>query len=111
MVRKHEMGIMKYYTIESDEAEEELMVVGKVDKGINVLIHIFDKEEKEAARQLINSMAQSPSYLWDLQGETKMLRSYIKEIRKKKKTGKPIPFYYAVLMDGEEFPLVRAQNK
>ena len=38
-------------------------------------------------------------------------RSYIDKIEKQKKTGKPIPFYYAVLFDGQELPLATAQEK
>jgi hypothetical protein len=101
---------MKYYIIVPDEGGEEIMVVGKVDTGISVLIHTFAREEEEDAREFIDLLAKSPNYLWDLTGNAKILRSYIKEITKTKKTGKPIPFYYAVLLDGEQFPIAKAQD-
>jgi len=111
MTQKDAIKVMKYYTIEPGEGEEEIMVVGMADKGIRVLIHTFTRGEEEEARTLINSVAKSPGYMWDLNGQAKILRSYIKVIRKIKKIGKPIPFYYAVMNDGKEFPLVIAQSK
>ena len=111
MAKKDEVRVMKYYTIEPGEGEEEIMVVGKADKGISVLVHTFTRGEEEEARALINAVAKSPNYMWDLNGQAKILRSYIKGIQKRKKIGKPIPFYYAVLKDGKEFPLAMAQGK
>ena len=61
--------------------------------------------------QTASAIAASPNYMWDLNGQAKILRSYIKGIKKRKKIGKPIPFFYAVLLDGKEFPLVIAQTK
>lgn len=111
MVKTNDIALMKYYTIEPDEGGEEIMVVGKVDTGVSVLVHTFAREEEEDARDFIDLLAESPKYLWDLTGNVKMLRSYIREIKKAKKTGKPIPFYYAVLLDGEEFPIAKAQDE
>lgn len=111
MATDDKMETMKYYTIGRVEGQEELMVTGKISNGTSVLIQTFGKDQEDDAKNLIDTIAKSPKYLWDLNGETKILRSYIEKIEKEKKTGKPIPFYYAVLFDGQELPLAIAQDK
>ena len=88
MGKNTKMETVKYYTIERVEGQE---------LAVNW--------------RLQETSAQSPKYVWDLNGETKILSSYIDKIEKQKKTGKPIPFYYAVLFDGQELPLAIAQEK
>jgi hypothetical protein len=105
-----DLQLLEYYTIEYSEAGEHLTVVGKMENGSRILISTFEGEQEEQALDLINSLGKSPNYLWDFHGKTKILRKCIRELTKSRKTGDRHPFYYAILSDGEEFPIVAASE-
>lgn len=100
--------LFEYYRIEDIEGNDHLMILGKSESGHNVLVRTFERDEEEAAFDLINKMGKSPNYMWDMHGTAKILRKCVKEVVKKRKTGDRFPFYYAVLFDGEEFPILAA---
>jgi len=108
MNKTDDLQLLEYYTIEFGEAGEHLMVIGKMENGSRILIRTFEGDQEEQALDLINSLGKSPNYLWDFHGKTKILRKCIRALEKARKTGDRHPFYYAILFDGEEFPIVAA---
>jgi hypothetical protein len=110
MNKTGDLQLPEYYTIDYGEAGEHLTVIGKIENGSRILIRTFEGDEEEQALDLINSLGKSPNYVWDFYGKTKILRKCIRELVKGRKTGDRHPFYYAVLSDGEELPIVAASE-